>query len=273
MWTAGVSLNVSRHLVAVEMTDAEPTDEQQSDELLLSVESVEQSFGTVAALDGVSLNVSANTVTAIVGPNGSGKTTLSRIITGLSRPTRGDVSLQTTAERPIGYLPQEPQFHPAFTVEETLQFYADLLSATANPETVMEHVGLREIRNRRVDALSGGMRRLLGIAQSFLGAPPLVVLDEPTSGLDPRMTRQIFDVITTRTANEESILLTTHDLTYAQEADALVVLDHGQVVAHGPPEEALAQTNTESLHDAFFSLLGTEPVVQTGQKSQTSDHD
>ena len=247
------------------MADAESTDER-ADGPLLSVENVEQSFGTVAALDGVSLDIAADTVTAVVGPNGSGKTTLARIITGLSQPTRGDVSLRTTAERPIGYLPQEPQFHPAFTVEETLQFYADLLSATANPETVMEHVGLAEIRNRRIDALSGGMRRLLGIAQSVLGSPPLVVLDEPTSGLDPRMTRQIFDVITTQTANEQSILLTTHDLTYAQEADALVILDHGRVVAHGPPEEVLAQTNSESLHDAFFSIVGTEPAVQTGHK-------
>ena len=266
MWTAGVSLNVLRHLVAVEMADAESTDEQRTDGALLSVENIEQSFGTVDALDGVSLDITADTVTAVVGPNGSGKTTLSRIITGLSQPTRGDISLRTTAERPIGYLPQEPQFHPTFTVEETLQFYADLLSATTNPETVMEHVGLIAIRNRRVDALSGGMRRLLGIAQSFLGSPPLVVLDEPTSGLDPRMTRQTFDVITTQTTDKQSILLTTHDLTYAQEADALVVLNHGQIVTHGPPEKILTQTNTESLHDAFFSIVGTEPAVQTGQK-------
>jgi ABC-2 type transport system ATP-binding protein len=266
MWTAGVRLNVSRHLVAVEMADAESTDEQRADEALLSIENIEQSFGTVAALDGVSFDITDDTVTAIVGPNGSGKTTLSRIITGLSQPTRGDVSLRTSAERPIGYLPQEPQFHPAFTVEETLQFYADLLSATTDPETVMEHVGLAAIRNRQVDALSGGMRRLLGIAQSILGTPPLVVLDEPTSGLDPRMTRQIFDVITTQTTNEQSILLTTHDLTYAQEADSLVVLDHGRIVAHGPPEKLLAQTNTKSLHDAFFSIVGMEPAVQTGRK-------
>ena len=248
------------------MADAEPIDEQRPDGTVLSVENVEQSFDTVAALDGVSLDITANTVTAVVGPNGSGKTTLSRIITGLSQPTHGDVSLRTSAERPIGYLPQEPQFHPAFTVEETLQFYADLLSSTTDPETVMEHVGLTEIRNRRVDALSGGMRRLLGIGQSVLGAPPLVVLDEPTSGLDPRMTRQIFDVITTQTTEKQSILLTTHDLTYAQEADALVVLDHGRIVAHGSPDEILAQTNGESLHDAFFSIVGAEPAVQTGHK-------
>ena len=271
MRIAGVSLNVPHHLLPVEMADTAPTDEDPSGATLLSLESVEQSFGDVTALDGVSLTISANTVTAIVGPNGSGKTTLSRIITGLSQPTQGDVSVHTTAERLIGYLPQEPQFQPTSTVEETLQFYADLLSPTADPETVMDQVGLTKIRNRRVNALSGGMRRLLGIAQSFLGSPPLVVLDEPTSGLDPRMTRQVFDVITAQTVERQSILLTTHDLTYAQEADSLIVLDHGRVVAQGSPEEVLAQTSTESLHDAFFSIVGTEPAVQTGQEEL--DHD
>lgn len=271
MRIAGVSLNVPHHLLPVEMADTAPTDEDSPGAALLSLENIEQSFGSVTALDGVSLEIAANTVTAIVGPNGSGKTTLSRIITGLSQPTHGDVSLHTAAERPIGYLPQEPQFQPTSTVEETLQFYADLLSSTANPETVMDQVGLTEIRNRRVNALSGGMRRLLGIAQSLLGSPPLVVLDEPTSGLDPRMTRQIFDVIIAQTAERQSVLLTTHDLTYAQEADSLVILNHGQVVTQGSPEEVLAQTSAESLHDAFFSIVGTEPAVQTGQRQ--SDHD
>ena len=250
------------------MADAPSNGEQQSQEPLLLVENVEQSFGTVTALDDVSLQVPANTVTAVVGPNGSGKTTLSRIIAGLSQPSSGDVSFQTTGERPVGYLPQEPQFRPVFSVEETLQFYADLLTDAETPTDIMKQVGITDIRNRRVDALSGGMRRLLGIAQSFLGSPPLVVLDEPTSGLDPRMTRRIFDVITTQAAEGTSVFLTTHDLHYATEADSVVVLHHGRATAQGSPEELRAQTSTESLSDAFFSIVGTEPTVQTGREEE-----
>ena len=250
---------------------ADPNSEQQSRNSLLLVENVDQSFGSVTALDDVSLRIPASTVTAVVGPNGSGKTTLSRIIADLSQPSSGNVSLHTDAERPVGYLPQEPQFRPVFTVEETLQFYADLLTDAEAPTAVMEQVGLTEIRNRRVDALSGGMRRLLGIAQSFLGSPPLVVLDEPTSGLDPRMTRQIFDVITTQAGEGTSVFLTIHDLHYATEADSVVVLHHGRIAARGSPEELVAQTSTDSLPDAFFSIVGTEPAVQTGREDAGHD--
>jgi ABC-2 type transport system ATP-binding protein len=253
------------------MADTEPNDQQDPREPLLLVENVDQSFGTVTALDDISLHVPASTVTAVVGPNGSGKTTLSRIIAGLSQPSSGDVSLRTNAERSVGYLPQEPQFRSVFTVEETLEFYADLLTDAEAPTTIMEQVGLAEIRNRRVSALSGGMRRLLGIAQSFLGSPPLVVLDEPTSGLDPRMTRQIFDVITTQAGEGISVFLTTHDLTYARETDSLVVLHHGRIAARGPPEELIAQTSTDSVRDAFFSIVGTEPAVQTGREDTGHD--
>ena len=252
------------------MAHAATKNEQDSPEPLLALENVEQSFGDVDVLDGISFDLSPGTVTAIIGPNGSGKTTLSQIIAGLSRPSDGTVSLETDAERPIGYLPQNPQFRPVFTVEETLGFYADLLTTADDPETAMEQVGLAGVGDRRVGALSGGMRRLLGLAQSFLGSPPLVVLDEPTSGLDPRMTQRIFDVITTRAETGTSVLLTTHDLSYAVAADSLVVLHRGRIVAKGTPEELLAQTSTDGLPDAFFSIVGEEPAVQTGIRDDQS---
>ena len=252
------------------MARAETKNEQGSPEPLLTLENVGQSFGDVDVLDGISFEIPPGTVTAIIGPNGSGKTTLSQIIAGLFRPSNGAVSLETDAERPVGYLPQDPQFRPVFTVEETLQFYADLLTTADDPETAMERVGLAGVGDRRVGALSGGMRRLLGLAQSFLGSPPLVVLDEPTSGLDPRMTQRIFDVITTRAETGTSVLLTTHDLSYAVAADSLVVLHRGRIVSRGAPDELLAQTSTDSLPDAFFSIVGEEPAVQAGIQENPS---
>ena len=249
------------------MADTRARIEQQPQSPLLTVESVSHSFGTVDVLDDVSFQVPPDTVTAVVGPNGSGKTTLSRVVAGLVDPDDGTVSLGTDAERPIGYLPQEPQFRPVFTVAETLGFYTDLLTGSETPASAMERVGLGEAGERRVDALSGGMRRLLGIAQSFLGSPPLVVLDEPTSGLDPRMTRRIFDVLTASATEGTSIVLTTHDLTHAATADRVVVLHRGRIVARETPDELLARTDTETLAAAFFSVVGEEPAVQTGMDS------
>lgn len=253
------------------MTDTRATNEQQSSDPLLTVENISHSFGSVSVLDDVSFQVPPNTVIAVIGPNGSGKTTLSRIVASLLSPSDGTISLRTDAERQIGYLPQEPQFRPVFTVEETLQFYGDLLTDAETPSAAMERVGLADVGDRRVDALSGGMRRLLGIAQSFLGSPPLVVLDEPTSGLDPRMTRQIFDVVTASATGGTSVFLTTHDLTYAAEADLLVILHQGRIVAQGTPDELLVQTSADTLADAFFSVVGTKPAVQTGSGNDNND--
>ncbi|RBI59736.1 ABC transporter ATP-binding protein [halophilic archaeon] len=238
--------------------------EDETTTRLLTLDNVSQSFGDVAVLDDISVTVSSGTMMAIIGPNGSGKTTLSQIIAGLSRPSEGQVLLSAENERSVGYLPQNPQFRPTFTVEETLTFYANLLTTAVDVETTMDDVGLLDVRDRRVDALSGGMRRLLGLAQSLLGSPPLIVLDEPTSGLDPRMTRRIYDVASTRVADGTTVLLTTHDLTHAAEADELLLLHHGQVVARGRPDAIVDQTSTESLAEAFFSIVGKEPTVQSG---------
>ncbi|NHN49383.1 ABC transporter ATP-binding protein [Halostella sp. JP-L12] len=235
---------------------------------LLTVDDVDYSFGAVSVLDGVSFEVPRRSITAVVGPNGSGKTTLAEIVAGLRRADSGEISLDARGERQVGYLPQTPRFRPAFSVEETLRFYADLLATPVDVGTVLDRVGLGDVRDRRVDALSGGMRRLLGLAQSFLGDPSLVILDEPTSGLDPRMTKQIFDVAAAQTDEGTAIFLTTHDLSYAADADRIVVLDNGSAVSYGTPAELLERTNTDSLSEAFLATVGPTPAVQTGTEEK-----
>lgn len=230
----------------------------------LELEDVDHAYGNVSVLDSVSLAVPSGSVTAMIGPNGSGKTTLATIAAGLRRPTGGDVRLRTTAERPVAFLPQNPRFRPQLTVGETLGFYADLLPTETSPEAALEEVGLDDVPNRRVSALSGGMRRLLGLAQSFLGSPPLIVLDEPTSGLDPRMAARIFSAVSARAADGTAILLTTHDLEFARDVSRVAVLDRGRITVEAPPDELLDRTNEESLREAFLSIVGRAPEVGTG---------
>ena len=252
-------------------TDEMPHNNYGDESTPLVLDSVGKSFGKMTVLEDISFRLPANSVTAVIGPNGSGKSTLSRIVTGLSQPSTGEVTLQRATERTVGYLPQNPQFRPVFTVEETIRFYSDLLTSGEDPMSIVEQVGLNDVSGRRIDALSGGMRRLVGIAQSFLGSPSVVVLDEPTSGLDPRMTEQIFDIVATRAEKGASVLLTTHDLNYATEADYLIVLHRGEIVAKGSPDQLLSQTESKSLSDAFLSLVGREPTVQTGQLETTNE--
>lgn len=234
-------------------------------EAAVAVEGVTHRYGDVTALADVSLRVPDGSVTAVVGPNGSGKSTLLGVVAGVVAPTEGRV--RTGAEgtdRAVGYLPQEPRFRPEFTVEETLTFYATLLSSPVDVEAAAARVGLADVRDRRVDALSGGDRRLLGLAQATLGSPPVVVLDEPASGLDYRMTARVRDVVAGLATDGTAVLLTTHDLDRAASADRLAVVDRGRVVARGPPTDVAEESGAAGLSAALIARTGDTPAVQSG---------
>lgn len=152
------------------------------------------------------------------------------------------------------------------TVRETINFYRSLLDGSESIDDVLEITGLEDIPDRRVDALSGGMRQLLGIGLAMLSDPPLVVLDEPSGSLDPRNTEHIFSIVSELTSDVTGILLTTHKVEYLYDADRILVLDDGRIIVRASPEELLDRTVEDSLIDAFNSVLGTGPTVQTGQE-------
>lgn len=234
---------------------------------IVTARGIGHAFDGVAVLDGIDVDVEAGAVTALVGPNGSGKTTLLRILAGLLAPDDGQVRVRAPADRPLGYLPQEPTFRGRFTVAETVDFYATLLDGDGDPDGVLERVGLDVVADRRVDALSGGMRRLLGLAVAILGEPTLVVLDEPASGLDPKIRAHVFDAIGSLGDGDTAVLLATHHLQGAELADRVLVLDRGAVVADGAPETILSESGTESLEDAFLALVSEELTVQPGVRA------
>ena len=228
---------------------------------VLRLDGVSKSFGTVDALSDVSASIPSGSVVAVIGPNGSGKTTLIRVIIGDLASTSGTVSYQgPDADRPIGYLPQEPTFRPGFTAAETLAFYSSLVDGS-DPEPLLERVGLAEAADRNVEALSGGMRQLLGIAQATVGEPPLVVLDEPASGLDPNMSANVFDTAAEMAGAGTTVLVSSHDLTLVEEtADSVIVLDRGTVAASGTVEELCASFGADSLRGVLNAV-----VEDTGQ--------
>ena len=249
------------------MGERAPTIDDEADEAssaVVEATGLSKSFGDLDVLHDVSFSLPDAATTAIVGPNGSGKTTLAELITGVEAPTSGEVTLDAAGERPVGYLPQDPRFQPSATVHETTTFYARLLADNTDIDGALARVGLGDAAERRTDALSGGMRRLLGIAVSLLGSPSVVVLDEPTSGLDPEMTRHVYDVISGLTERGQSVVLTTHDLSRAVDADHVLVLSGGDIVAAGSPEAVLAETGTESLEAAFDVVVNERAVAPGG---------
>jgi len=221
---------------------------------ILAATGLTREFGDVTVLDGISLGIEAGAVTALVGPNGSGKTTLLRLLCGLLSPTAGTVTYSgPEATREIGYLQQRPAFRRGFTARETIEFYTALVDAPS--EDVLARVGLGDAGDKRVSALSGGMTRLLGVAQATVGDPPVVVMDEPTTGLDPEMSRRTFEIAHELATEGVAVLVSSHDLTQVEAfADRTLVLADGTLVADGHPETLCARHGVDSLWDVFTAV-------------------
>lgn len=240
-----------------------------SDETIVRLDSVAKSFGPVDALSDVTLSIPSGAVVSLIGPNGSGKTTLLRVLVGDLEPTSGTISyLGPDADRQIGYLPQRPTFRPGFTVTETLSFYTELVDGE-RPDVLLDRVGLSGAADRNVEDLSGGMRRLLGIAQATVGDPPLVVLDEPSSGLDPMMSAHVYETAAEMAGSGTSMLVSSHDMALTEEtADIVTVLDRGRVSASGTLEALFDRFDAESLRAVMTDIVGeTEEIAVVGSDS------
>lgn len=217
----------------------------------VSLDGVVKSYGRVTALGPITLNLDGR-VTAILGPNGAGKSTLLRLLLGLTRPQSGTVTVNADtvgpsrpeARRRIGYAPEGQALFPGMTGWEGVAYAAQLsgLPATAavqRAHQVLDYVGLEGERYRDGATYSAGMRQRLKIAQALVHDPAVLILDEPTEAVDPTSRRAILDLIRDLATNHGvRIILSTHLLTDAEAvADEAVVLNRGQVVAHGSMQQ------------------------------------
>ncbi|WP_435075819.1 ABC transporter ATP-binding protein [Halorubrum sp. HHNYT27] len=224
-------------------------------EPVASLSDATRTYGGVPVLDGVSLDIEPG-VTAVVGPNGSGKSTLLGLLAGAVAPTTGTVTrAEVTGSKPVGYLPQRVPFRDGFTARETLAFYARLVDD--DPDAALERVGLGDAADRRVEALSGGMRRLLGIAQAILGEPSLVVLDEPASGLDPGMRERAFSAAACRADGDTAVVVSSHALDLVDvHADRVVILRRGRVATAGSLARLLDEHDAVDASELYRIVAG-----------------
>jgi|SRR5579875_492232 len=218
---------------------------------IIEAQGLVKRFGRTQALDGLTLTAESGQVVALLGPNGAGKTTFIKAVATLIQPDRGELRVggydvrRQAAEvrRIIGLAGQFAAIEPTMTGRENLEMVARLFgqsrrSARASSAAVLAALGLTEAGGRLVRTYSGGMRRRLDLGASLVGAPRLLLLDEPTTGLDPRSRIELWDAIRDLVGRGTDVLLTTQ---YLDEADHLashvVIVDHGRVVASGPPAE------------------------------------
>lgn len=210
----------------------------------ISIQNLQKDYGKQRALKGIDLMIEKG-MFGLLGPNGAGKTTLMRIMAALIPPTAGEVTVggisirqRDLVKRRLGYLPQEFSFYPQLTVFEVMDYLAILAGMKpqqrrAQIVELLHRVNLWDFRKTRASALSGGMKRRLGIAQALLNDPDVIIVDEPTAGLDPEERVRFRNLLSDFAVNR-TVILSTHivgDIEFACERVA--VLDHGTILYQG----------------------------------------
>lgn len=232
---------------------------------LLTVNNLTKEYKGKLAVNNISFNFEAGKCVALIGPNGAGKTTTLRMLAGLIKPTKGNVSFQSMKANDdirsfIGYLPQYPVFHSWMTGKEFLIYSGKLAhlsksEAENRAEELLKEVDIYDARNRRISGYSGGMKQRLGIAQAIIHKPKLLMLDEPVSSLDPLGRRDVLTLME-KLKEEMTILFSTHILSDADEiSDELLLLHQGKIVESGSMDDLRKKYQTAVIELQFESNI------------------
>jgi ABC-2 type transport system ATP-binding protein len=233
----------------------------------VAVSGVTRRFGDFTAVDNVDFEIEPGEVVGLVGANGAGKTTLIRMILGLLEPTAGSVRLFGKApsreeRRRIGYVPQNLGLYRDLTAAENLEFRAEAFGSS--------HVGGVEKFDGLVGDMSLGMQRRTAFAAATQHDPELLVLDEPTSGVSPLSRTKLWNMIRERAEGGAAVLVSTHYMDEAEQADRLVLMSKGRVVAMGALDEIIGdltvvEVNTDHWDTAFAALdTGSRLITLAG---------
>jgi ABC-2 type transport system ATP-binding protein len=217
--------------------------------MIIEVEDLVRYYGEVRAVDGVSFGVNEGETFGLLGPNGAGKTTLMEILCCLRAFDRGKVTVKgldlrrdsLKIRRMIGFCPQETLLYDLLSVRENLVFSASLYSLSSQKfrerlEFSAKVLGVGEFLKRRVQQLSGGMKRRANLAASIIHDPQIVILDEPTVGFDPTIKREFWELIKNLKNYGKTVLLSTHDTYEADEiCDRVAIMERGKIAALDKP--------------------------------------
>ncbi len=220
---------------------------------VVSAQSLSKRFGKLVAVDGLSFDLQAGTVTGFLGPNGAGKTTTLRMLLGLAEPTSGSATvfgsryaeLEHPARR-VGAVLEATDFHPGRNGRDHLRTLAIAEGIPASRvDEALRLVELETAAKRRVKGYSLGMRQRLGLAAALLGDPELLVLDEPANGLDPEGVRWLRDFLRAFAAEGKTVLVSSHVLAEIQQTvDRVVIINRGRLIVESPLSELTARVGS-----------------------------
>ncbi|MEW6062203.1 MAG: ABC transporter ATP-binding protein [Bacteroidota bacterium] len=245
----------------------------------LSISNVSKRFGTITAIDNLSLEVNKGEMFALVGPDGVGKTTLIRMLCGIVKPDSGSISVlgfdvtkqSDEVKKRIGYLSQKFSLYGDLTIDENIEFFAEIHGVwdyKARRDELLEFTRLTPFRTRLAEKLSGGMKQKLALACTLIHTPEIIFLDEPTTGVDPVSRRDFWKVLSSLLRTGITIVMTTPYLDEAERCHRVALMNEGKIVILGTPAEVKKEMKGEIIEivcsniRAAFAVLKKHELVR-----------
>ncbi|MGD2026592.1 MAG: amino acid ABC transporter ATP-binding protein [Anaerolineales bacterium] len=240
---------------------------------MIVIKNLSKHFGSVRAVQNISLNVKPSEVIVIVGPSGSGKSTLLRCINHLEHPTKGDIWIDgihlndretniNIVRAEVGMVFQQFNLFPHLTVLENVKLAQKTVRKRDDSEAEevamqqLETVGIPEQASKFPSQLSGGQQQRVAIARSLAMNPKIMLFDEPTSALDPEMIKEVLDVMLDLAKAGMTMVVVTHEMGFARAAaDRVVFMDFGEVIEEGPPDVIFHTPEHERLKQFLSKIL------------------
>jgi len=243
---------------------------------MIKAKNISKSFGFIKAIDDISYEVKQGEIVGFLGPNGAGKTTTMRILTGFLSPDQGSVEIEdvsvetdpTSAQKFIGYLPENNPLYPEMQVRELLLLAANLQNIPKSKrkealDFVVKSVGLESVFYRPIGELSKGFKQRVGLASALIHQPKIIIMDEPTEGLDPNQRAEIRTLIK-KLAKDHTIIISTHVM---QEASAIcsrmLIINKGKIVADGTAHELSRSSGNEKTLQVEIEGMNAQSMLKS----------
>jgi ABC-2 type transport system ATP-binding protein len=228
---------------------------------IIKIEQLYKSYGDIRAVNGINLNVNGGEMFGLVGPDGAGKTTTIRILCGLLKADSGSVEVLASElkkkkreiQNQIGYLSQKFSLYGDLSVDENIEFFADIHNVKDfrnRRDELLEFTRLTPFRDRLAEKLSGGMKQKLALACSLIHKPKIIILDEPTTGVDPVSRRDFWKILSDLQKEGITILMTTPYLDEAERCNFVALMNKGKIIAADTP-----QNIKSSIHKEIIEII------------------
>ena len=253
---------------------------------LLKVDNINVYYGNIHAVKDISFEVNQGEIVTLIGANGAGKSTTIRTLMGLIHPSGGNASIfgldcQTKASviaRDVGYLPSENSYYENMKVRELLQYTADLYGMDCETKMYELSERLNLDLTRKIEDLSLGNKKKVGIVSAIMTSPKLIIMDEPTSGLDPLIQQAFYDILKEENSRGATVFFSSHVLSEVQKlCDRVAILKEGHLIGIQPIKELresgykkVSLSAKEAIPRDFFDLSGIANYAETADKTSVS---